>query len=83
MVLSRRSFRLLLEDTVQEILKLVLTWLSMGFGFHWGQNDVHGIDFLEFAGADYSARELLVWHSWHYCADLALKGAMAVGDRAD
>ena len=83
MVLPGWSFRFLLKDTVQEVLKLVLTWLSMGFCFHWGQNNVHGIDFFEFAGADYCAGKLLVWHSWQDCADLTLKGAMAIGDRAD
>ena len=83
MVLPGWSFRFLLKDTVQEVLKLVLTWLSMGFRFHWGQNDVHGVNFFEFAGADYCTRKLLVRHRRHDCADLALKGAMAVGDRAD
>lgn len=78
------SFRPLLEKIVQEILVLEMTWFSVGFCFHWSQNNVHRVDFLEFTGADNGPwNHLLVLHCWHDCTDLALKGAMTISDGAD
>ena len=77
------SFRLL-ENAVQEVLKLVLARFLISLGFHGGQYNVDVVvDFLQFPWADGRAWDLLVMHGWHHVAYLALERTVAVGDRAD
>lgn len=77
------SFRSLLENVVHEVLKLVLSWLSVGFCFHWSQYNIHRVDLLELTGTDNGPWKLLVLHCWNDCTDLALQGAVAISDGAD
>jgi len=79
-----RSVLFLLEDAVQEVLELVLSWLlAFSLVFHRGQNDVHGAHFLELARANNRRSDLLVLHRWDDLADLTLESAMTVCDGAD
>ena len=74
----------MLEDTVQQILELILSWLlSISFVFHWSQDDIHGIDLLELTWADYWGSNLSILQGRDDCTDLTFKGAMAVSDRAE
>ena len=79
MVVTKWSLRFL-ENTVQEILKLVLSGLFVSLSLHWGQHNVDIVYLLELAWAYSCAWNLLIMHCWHHSADLTLERTMAISN---
>ena len=79
MVVTKWSLRFL-ENAVQEILKLILSWLLVSLSLHWGQYNVDIVYLLKLAWANSSSWDLLIVHCWHHSADFTLERTMAISD---
>ena len=79
MVVTKWSLRFL-ENAVQEILKLILSWLLVSLSLHWGQHNVDIVYLFKLTWAYGCAWDLLIVHRWHHSADFTLERTMAISN---